>query len=284
MSTNNFLQLQEEQKKIYSRNWDKYDWKGERLYPVRLPLEDILKGSTARLHVPHPPAQYNVIGTPRSGTKWLQKIISLLLKPQNPNLLSLLFAKLYPPFAKTDNVGHFHEGVIDDFTSGQKVIFIYRDIRDAIVSGYFYIKNELHGGTMGSTTNNFKRLDFEEGLTSHIIMYMKYRMPVMVYWLNVKAENVITVRYEDLLIDREKWIRIINEKLGINATEDAIQRTLQQSSWEHMSGRKPGIENVKSHQRKGVTGDWRKHFTERHANIFRNMGGEDLLREMGYEV
>jgi hypothetical protein len=273
-----------EQKNLYSRQWGEYAWDGERLYPPLLPLGEILKGSTARLHVPTPPGNYNVLGTPRSGTKWLQKIVSSLLQSDRENRFRLLFGKLYPRLNDAYTVRHFHEAIIDDFTPRQQVIFIYRDIRDAIVSGYFYIKNNLHSGTMGSTSDNFNKLGIEEGLTQHLIMYMKYRMPVMVYWLNVEAPNLVKIRYEDLLENREDTIRLLNKKLRINAGEIAIKQTIESSSWESMSGRKAGVENVLSHQRKGTSGDWRNHFTDNHRIIFRGMGGEELMKSLGYEV
>ena len=274
----------EVQRRLYSKDWDEYDWGGERLYPVMLPLEETLRGSTARLHVPHPPARYNILGTPRSGTKWAQRIVSSLLTRKNNSVFSVLIGKIYSPVSAMDEVHHYHEGVIDDFDKDQKVLFIYRDIRDAIVSGYFYVKNIMNGGTMASTTENFKRLSFEDGLEKHIIMYMKYRMPVLHYWYNIDADNVVKVKYEEMVADRDRWVRYLNKALKINSDEDIVKRVIEETSFENMSSRTPGEEDRNSHQRKGISGDWSNHFTERHIRIFREMGGEDFLRSIGYDV
>jgi hypothetical protein len=54
-------------------------------------------------------------------------------------------------------------------------------------------------------------------------------------------------------------------------------------SFEKLSGgREPGQEDVKSHYRKGVHGDWRNHFTPAITRRFKALYG-DLLVVGGYE-
>ena len=47
-------------------------------------------------------------------------------------------------------------------------------------------------------------------------------------------------------------------------------------------GRAKGSEDVASHYRKGVAGDWISHFTPEHAELFDEKFG-DLLIGLGYE-
>jgi hypothetical protein len=47
-------------------------------------------------------------------------------------------------------------------------------------------------------------------------------------------------------------------------------------------GRNQGIEDVTSHYRKGVAGDWGHYFTSAHAETFADRFG-DLLIKLGYE-
>jgi hypothetical protein len=48
------------------------------------------------------------------------------------------------------------------------------------------------------------------------------------------------------------------------------------------NGRAPGAENVSSHYRKGVPGDWVNHFSAGHSRRFKERYGELLVR-LGYE-
>ncbi len=270
-----------EQARVYSMRWDEYGWNGERLYPVLLPLEVVLSGSTARLHTPYPPNEFNVIGTPRSGTKWMQKILTLLVQHDRRGRMR---RKIEPLLRIDTSVRHFHEGIIDDFSAQQKIVFIYRDVRDCIVSGYHYLRNSLHPGTMGCTPDVFSALPKDEAVERQLVMYMKYRMPVLVYWLNVNAPNLVKIRYEDMLAGREGNIRAIIGKFGMRLSEKSISSVVEQTSFKTMSGRREGTEDARSHQRKGVAGDWANHFTARHVRIFKTMGGEDLLRMTGHGV
>ncbi|WP_117208436.1 hypothetical protein [Allorhizocola rhizosphaerae] len=47
------------------------------------------------------------------------------------------------------------------------------------------------------------------------------------------------------------------------------------------SGRRIGEEDVNSHYRKGVAGDWRNHLTDQHLRYFRKVHG-DLVEHLGY--
>ncbi|CCH93129.1 conserved hypothetical protein [Microcystis aeruginosa PCC 9432] len=47
--------------------------------------------------------------------------------------------------------------------------------------------------------------------------------------------------------------------------------------------RKPGEENIKSHYRKGIAGDWKNHFNDEHKQYFKEKYNS-LLSELGYEI
>ena len=48
-------------------------------------------------------------------------------------------------------------------------------------------------------------------------------------------------------------------------------------------GRKPGEEDVKSHYRKGIAGDWRNQFNEEHKEFFKDHFNK-LVVKLGYET
>ncbi|GIH10188.1 hypothetical protein Rhe02_82550 [Rhizocola hellebori] len=62
-----------------------------------------------------------------------------------------------------------------------------------------------------------------------------------------------------------------------------VPRTLEFFTFAKMSNstRKPGEVDEMSHYRKGIPGDWRNYFTERHAKAFRQRYG-DLVERLGY--
>ena len=67
------------------------------------------------------------------------------------------------------------------------------------------------------------------------------------------------------------------------ATGDLLLGMVYQNRFETRArGRKAGEENVKSHYRKGVAGDWANHFTSEHVAVFKERYGNLLVR-LGYE-
>ena len=65
--------------------------------------------------------------------------------------------------------------------------------------------------------------------------------------------------------------------------EPTLAHIIEAKGFRKLSGgRKRGQENVKSHYRKGVPGDWRNHFSDAHVRYFKEHFG-DLLIKLGYE-
>lgn len=63
-----------------------------------------------------------------------------------------------------------------------------------------------------------------------------------------------------------------------------LQSILQKKSFVNLAGgRKRGQENVKSHYRKGVPGDWKNHFEEGHVKYFKENFNHVLIK-LGYET
>ena len=69
------------------------------------------------------------------------------------------------------------------------------------------------------------------------------------------------------------------EKIPVEILRERIIR----NRFSRMSnGREQGDEDVTSHYRKGVAGDWKNHFTAQHRRAFKERYN-DLLVELGYE-
>jgi hypothetical protein len=91
------------------------------------------------------------------------------------------------------------------------------------------------------------------------------------------GENYLEIRYEDLNENPHKWVGKILDFLGAGCDMSTIQRIVKQNTFEKLSGgRKSGQEDVKSFFRKGVSGDWKRIFTEKDNQIFQEIAGREL--------
>ncbi|WP_157054119.1 sulfotransferase domain-containing protein [Ruegeria sp. 6PALISEP08] len=63
---------------------------------------------------------------------------------------------------------------------------------------------------------------------------------------------------------------------------ELMQITQDNSFSKKSKGRKRGEENAGHHYRKGVAGDWRNYFEDRHIDLFKERYNDCLLK-LGYE-
>jgi lipopolysaccharide transport system ATP-binding protein len=90
------------------------------------------------------------------------------------------------------------------------------------------------------------------------------------------------VTYEQLLDDEQASFERIMEYCGIDATKKRIGEAVRAVSFEQLAQRRRGVEDVNSHQRKGVAGDWRNYFDDDLKERFKDLYG-DVLIAGGYE-
>lgn len=138
----------------------------------------------------------------------------------------------------------------------------------------------------------------------------------MMEW-NYNLENIMEIRFEDLVQEPYQTILEMFEFLGLVESSEiypsglsslwrySIRKYLsRQINWlqpisslpawvfllivynnrftKLAGGRKKGNEDKTSHYRKGVPGDWKNHFNERHRQYFKEHYN-DLLVKLGYE-
>jgi hypothetical protein len=97
------------------------------------------------------------------------------------------------------------------------------------------------------------------------------------------GDNYTEVTYEDLLQDTVKELKRLVGFLGASSDEETVRDCVEQCSFENLSGgRKRGQEDPTSFFRKGVAGDWKRVFTEKDKQIFKEEAG-NVLVELGYE-
>jgi sulfotransferase 6B1 len=159
--------------------------------------------------------------------------------------------------------------------------FIFRDPRDIVVSHVFYVTdmepNHVQHDYFASLP------DFDTRLKTSILGRPKaeaeffdigIRFQPYSDWLD--RPSVLPIRFEDLINDRAATLtRIMDHFLARVPLQAPRQLILDSMESSINPKRSPTF-------RSGKTGEWKKHFTEEHKRIFKDVAG-DLLMRLGYE-
>jgi hypothetical protein len=199
---------------------------------------------------------------------------------------------------------------------------VIRDPRDIIVSGYFSHRNTHPTGGLPHLAAHRKRLQsvpIEEGLQLEMD-FSSPLIEDMASW-DYNQPNILEVKMEDLTRAPYETFVEIFEFLGLmswegetlmrNRIQVFLQSALNRLSLRHpwldllrssievtgsmllghvydqrfekkAGGRRKGVENRRSHYRKGKAGDWTNHFSQAHIDYFNDRFGDALIR-LGYE-
>lgn len=165
---------------------------------------------------------------------------------------------------------------------------VVRDPRDMIVSAYY---SHLHSHPTTQWTalqaqrKNLQRLSLDEGLVST----MQFLMPTLndlKRWERGHL-SILELQFEDLLENPQTFFKkaFYHLKL-IDSTEESkfLDDLVSQNNFENLSkGRNHGEEDVTSHYRKGIAGDWKNHFKAQHKDFFKEHF-QEILTKFDYEV
>ena len=183
--------------------------------------------------------------------------------------------------------------------SGYRAFHVVRDPRDIVVSAYFSHKHShplpKAGGAASWLTADYRRTLQEVDQDAGLLMVLERRahqFDQMLKW-DYGQPHIKEVRFEHLTADPAGEFRRIFQHLGLLdaasltngtvLTGDLLDSILGRHSFASKShGRMPGDEDPMAHDRKGTPGDWRAHFTPKHASRFKEKYN-DLLIALGYE-
>lgn len=161
--------------------------------------------------------------------------------------------------------------------------FIYRDPRDVVVSHAFYVtqissRHRLNPYYTEKLRNLEERITVSvEGIPDNTLQFPNIfeRFEPYLGWLEL--DQVMKIRFEDFVQRKEATIGQILahvQNSGYKLTVDPKDA---------ISALTRAIVPEKSPTfREGRTGSWRKHFTEKHKQVFKQVAG-DLLIRLGYE-
>lgn len=197
---------------------------------------------------------------------------------------------------------------------------VIRDPRDISVSAYFshlYSHSTEEWPGLIEHRKRLQNLEKDQGLLVEM-EFRKDQFKSMYEW-NYSLPQVLEVKMEDLIknpyqgfVDIFHFLRLLDDthfgikkrlghlfaisiprshyfnyfvtsfllnKLPVERLLDIVHRN---NFTKKSGGRKPGQEDIKNHYRKGISGDWKNHFTEEHIAFFKS-NYNDILLKLGYE-
>ena len=159
--------------------------------------------------------------------------------------------------------------------------FIFRDPRDVVVSHVFYVTDmearHVHHEYYQSLPDFDSRLKVSIlGRPDSNIEFSNIanRFEPYLGWLD--RSEVLTIHFEDLIHHREATLTSIMDHLLSRVTLPTPRQLILDSLETSINPKKSPT------FRSGKTGEWKKHFTEEHKKIFKEVAG-DLLIKLGYE-
>ncbi|MGH7307120.1 MAG: sulfotransferase domain-containing protein [Candidatus Rokuibacteriota bacterium] len=159
---------------------------------------------------------------------------------------------------------------------------VIRDLRDTLVSAYFGTRFS-HAATpvVVAERERLRVSDFEEGMLDLLERWLPYSAAIQRTWLESGEE---LIRYEELLErDVEILEPLLTQTCPLGVPAEQVREAVLACRFERLTGgRARGHDDVWSHERKGVAGDWRNHFTDRVTRAFKARFGE-MLVATGYE-
>jgi hypothetical protein len=153
--------------------------------------------------------------------------------------------------------------MIKEMYPAAKLVSIYRDGRDVVVSDKFYSANELD-----------RVVQLKDST-------LKWRSAMQAQLQHSETYRIHCLSYESLLRDPVKMVHELLDYLELPSTPSLVDDMIRRSSFEFITGR-PSGSSAKAFYRKGVAADWVNHFSEADMDQFGELAG-DLLVTLGYE-
>lgn len=170
-----------------------------------------------------------------------------------------------------------HMSILDEIFPESRFVYVVRDVRDVIVSGWFFNLNVNPSQTL-------EKYSSIHDYAIHVSASWRRQVSEQLSTRLILGERFHELRYEDIVENPFAALRGIFEHLSVDSSEQVIARVADATRFKRFSGgRDEGDENRQSFYRKGVVGDWRNHFTDETEAIVRSECGA-LLKSLGYTV
>lgn len=231
---------------------------------------------------------------PKCGTHFIQRIINLLTKQDifnaqiSENSLSQssnegIILRTHEPYSAEA----FNLLINKDF----KMIAMFRDPRDALISHLFYMRTFAGKGRKRDffvVSENFDELSFDEQLTLLITGTHDMESYLEYYFNRIKwvlKPYTLSVKYEDLVgsegggddvLQRQAILDIANY-IGLELSENKLNFVLN-----NMYVKKPDVQQDGNVFSRATSGNWKNFFKPSHTKLFKGRL-KFLLVKLGYE-
>ncbi|XP_069549205.1 sulfotransferase family 2, cytosolic sulfotransferase 3 isoform X3 [Brachyistius frenatus] len=168
-------------------------------------------------------------------------------------------------------------------TSKAKVIYVMRNPKDLMVSSYYFHQ-------MASFLEDPGTFDeFMDKFLEGKVLFGKWTDHVKSWKHSELGDRITYITYEEMVQDLPAALRHISDFLGRNLSEEVIQKIAEHCSFKTMKANnmsnfslvpKVYMDNDKSHFfRKGITGDWKNHFSTEQLARFTSVIRKELEGE-----
>jgi len=182
------------------------------------------------------------------------------------------------PWALDMNAWPFLPAQLDRFVPREwKAVHIVRDPRDVLISAYYSCR-DFHPTTEWPELAPFKawlkRVDRETGIIG-TMAFVSFVLESYAGW--EARENILEIRYESLFASTihhpgehlSNLLALIEWLFPVGFDVDLVRELSVTHDWEnYTNGRKRGDEDTTHHYRKGIAGEWERHWTPRIDEIW----------------
>ncbi|NWV61937.1 ST1D1 Sulfotransferase, partial [Malurus elegans] len=170
-----------------------------------------------------------------------------------------------------------------------KIIYMARNPKDVAISYYYFHQMDKTHPNPGT------KAEFLENFMAGKVAYGSWYDHVHGWWEKRQEKKMLYLFYEDMKKDPRREVQKILQFLGKELAEETVERILHHTSFQEMK-KNPLANyemlpsNIMDHNlspfmRKGISGDWKNHFTvaqnERFDQHYRErMAGSDLHFQM----
>ncbi|KAL2084471.1 hypothetical protein ACEWY4_019989 [Coilia grayii] len=233
---------------------------------------------------------------PKSGTVWMQEILPLILSGGDftsvhtvPNWDRVPWLEETRAPLVLDNkpspramVSHmpYHLMPPSFFSSQAKVIYVARNPKDVLVSSFYFHQ-------MASFLDDPGTFDeFLEKFLAGEVLFGKWTDHVKSWRNNDLGNRILFVTYEEMVKDLRGVLRRFLDFLGREMTEQSMEQVVSHCTFSHMKNNAMSNfsmipRDIMDHEkspflRKGIAGDWKKHFSADQEEKFNTTIKEEM--------